>query len=38
YYYTDGEPVGEVAKFITWATSAKEAAEVVDRVGFIPNE
>lgn len=36
YYYTDGEPAGEVAKFLKWATTSKEAAEVVDQVGFIP--
>lgn len=36
YYYTDGEPTGEVAKFLKWATTSKEAADVVDRVGFIP--
>jgi phosphate transport system substrate-binding protein len=36
YYYTDGEPAGEVAKFLKWATTSKEAMEVVDRVGFIP--
>jgi phosphate transport system substrate-binding protein len=37
YYYTDGEPKGEVAKFLTWATTSKEAAAVVERVGFLPN-
>lgn len=36
YYYTVGEPTGEAAKFIQWATSATEAAAVVTKVGFIP--
>ena len=36
YYYTVGEPTGEAAKFIEWATSATEAAAVVTKVGFIP--
>ncbi len=36
YYYTVGEPTGEVKKFLDWAKTSKEAAEVVDRVGFIP--
>lgn len=36
FYYTDGKPTGEVGKFVQWATTSKEAAEVVDRVGFIP--
>ena len=36
YYYTDGEPTGEIAKFLTWATTSKQASEIVDRVGFIP--
>ena len=36
YYYTDGAPAGGVAEFLKWATTSKEAAEVVDRVGFIP--
>ena len=38
YYYTLGEPAGEIGKFLTWATSSREAAEVVERVGFIPVE
>ncbi len=36
HYYTVGKPGGELAKFLEWASTAKEAAEVVDRVGFIP--
>ena len=36
YYYTLGEPSGEVKKFLDWAKTSKEAAEVVERVGFIP--
>jgi phosphate transport system substrate-binding protein len=36
YYYTVGQPTGEAAKFIKWATSAPEAAKVVTKVGFIP--
>lgn len=36
YYYTVGKPTGEVGKFLTWATSSEKAAEVVERVGFIP--
>ena len=36
YYYTVGQPEGEAGKFLTWAMSSKEAAEVVERVGFIP--
>ena len=36
YYYTVGEPTGEVKKFLKWATTSKEAAEVIERVGFIP--
>ena len=36
YYYTVGEPKGEVKKFIDWAIKSKEAAEVIEKVGFIP--
>ncbi|MGB2403079.1 MAG: phosphate ABC transporter substrate-binding protein [Akkermansiaceae bacterium] len=36
YYYTVGEPAGETAKFINWATAAAEAAAVITKVGFIP--
>jgi ABC-type phosphate transport system substrate-binding protein len=31
-----GEPTGEVKKFLDWTKTSKEAAEVVERVGFIP--
>ncbi len=36
YYYTVGQPTGEAAKFIAWATSSPDAAEVITKVGFIP--
>jgi phosphate transport system substrate-binding protein len=36
YYYTVGEPTGEVKKFLDWAMTSKEASGVIDRVGFIP--
>lgn len=36
YYYTVGEPKGEVKKFLDWAINSKEAAEIIDKVGFIP--
>lgn len=36
HYYTVGQPEGEAGKFLTWAMSSKDAAEVVERVGFIP--
>jgi len=36
YYYTVGEPTGEVKKFIEWATTAPLAAKVIEKVGFIP--
>ena len=36
FYYTVGKPTGEAGKFLSWATSADEAAAVVKRVGFIP--
>lgn len=35
YYYTAGKPEGEAKAFIEWATSSKEAAEIVETVGFI---
>ncbi|MBK1829349.1 phosphate ABC transporter substrate-binding protein [Verrucomicrobiaceae bacterium R5-34] len=35
YYYTVGEPTGEVAKFITWATTNATAGKVIEKVGFI---
>lgn len=35
YYYTVGQPTGEVEKFITWATTDAKAAEVIEKVGFI---
>lgn len=36
YYYTVGQPTGEAGKFLAWASSDPAAAEVVERVGFIP--
>ena len=36
YYYTVGQPTGEAAKFIAWATSSSAAAKVITKVGFIP--
>lgn len=36
YYYTIGEPTGESAKFLQWATSSDKASEVIGKVGFIP--
>lgn len=36
YYYTIGEPTGESAMFLKWATTSDKASEVVGKVGFIP--
>lgn len=38
YYYTIGEPTGESAKFLKWATTSDKASEVVGKVGFIPTK
>lgn len=35
FYYTDGEPVGEAAKFIEFTLGA-EGQKIVEKVGFIP--
>ena len=35
YFYTVGEPAGATGEFLKWAMSAKEAGEIVERVGFI---
>ena len=35
YYYSIGQPTGEAAKFITWATTAAEAGKIIESVGFI---
>lgn len=35
YYYTVGEPAGEVAKFLTWAKSDATAHKVIEKVGFV---
>lgn len=36
YYYTVGQPTGEAAKFLTWATTSDEASNIVAEIGFIP--
>jgi phosphate transport system substrate-binding protein len=36
YYYTVGEPEGEVANFLEWATTSEPAQKVITKVGFIP--
>ncbi|NNC88524.1 MAG: phosphate ABC transporter substrate-binding protein [Akkermansiaceae bacterium] len=36
FYYTVGQPSGEVKKFLDWAATSAVGAEVVERVGFIP--
>ncbi len=39
YFYTiEGKTSDAATKFLTWATTDAKAAEVVDRVGFIPNK
>lgn len=35
YYYTVGEPEGEVAKFLTWAKTDATAQKVIEKVGFV---
>lgn len=35
YYYTIGQPIGEAAKFIKWATTSDEAGKIIEKVGFI---
>lgn len=36
YYYTVGEPEGEVAKLLTWMTQSNEANKIVEKIGFVP--
>ena len=36
YYYTVGQPEGEVAKFLTWSETDPTAQKVIEKVGFIP--
>ena len=36
FYYTVGDPTGAAGEFLKWSMSAKEAREIVERVGFIP--
>ncbi len=35
YYYTVGQPKGEVQKFINWSLTSPVAAKVINNVGFI---
>lgn len=35
YYYTVGEPDGEVAKFLAWAKNDPTAHKVIEKVGFV---
>lgn len=35
-YYTVGEPEGEVKRFLDWAMKSEAAAEIIEKVGFIP--
>ena len=35
YYYSIGQPTGEAAKFITWATTSADAGKIIESVGFI---
>ncbi len=36
FYYTVGQPEGESAKFLKWATSSDAANKIVAEIGFIP--
>lgn len=36
YYYTVGEPEGEIAKFLTWSREDETAKKIITKVGFIP--
>jgi len=36
YYYTVGQPTGEAAKFLKWATTSDAANAIVAEIGFIP--
>lgn len=36
FYYTVGEPEGEIAKFLTWAGTDETAKKIISKVGFIP--
>ncbi|WP_018970865.1 phosphate ABC transporter substrate-binding protein [Rubritalea marina] len=35
YYYSVGQPTGEVKKFLDWAKTSKDAGKVIEKVGFI---
>ena len=36
YYYTVGEPTGEVAKLLTWMTTSEASSKIVAEIGFVP--
>ena len=36
YYYTIGQPTGEVKRFLDWAMRSEDAADIIEKVGFIP--
>lgn len=36
YYYTVGEPTGEVRRFLDWAIQSEKAQAVIKEVGFFP--
>jgi len=36
YYYTVGEPTGEVEKLLTWMTTSEAANKIVAKIGFVP--
>ncbi len=38
YYYTVGEPTGQVKAFLEFATTAEKADEITEAVGFIPSK
>ena len=38
HYYTVGQPSGEVKKYLDWATTSEEAADIIDAVGFIAHD
>lgn len=35
YYYTVGQPEGEIGKFLTWAKTDETAQKVIEKVGFV---
>lgn len=39
FYYTVGQPTGASKKFLDWAMTSKDAAKIIEQVGFIaPNQ